>query len=247
MAFWHGFADLVYPPRCLLCLRPPRLSRDHFCEECAGLLFSDVEAKRVEENRICPRCAANVGPFSLQDGQCHACRNDPPAFDAALRLGVYDGPLKDAVLHMKNAHFEGMAELMGERWGKYQQVRFEALKVDAVVPVPLHWWRRLRRGYNQSASLAYGLASQLGLPCRRWWLRRSRNTPSQKELTATQRRENVKDAFRVWETPRMRGAHVLLVDDVMTTGATVHEAARTLKRGGVKRVTVAVLARAEGK
>jgi ComF family protein len=247
MAIWHGLADLVYPPRCLLCMTPPRLSRDHFCEECAGQLFSELETKRARENRICPRCAANVGPFSLHEGQCHSCRGDPPAFDAALRLGVYDGPLKDAVLLMKNARFEGLAELMGERWAETQPERFKSLKVDAVMPVPLHWWRRLMRGYNQSASLAYGLASKLGLTYRHWWLRRRRNTPSQKELTAAQRRENVKDAFRAWEGPQLRGAHVLLVDDVMTTGATVHEAARTLKRGGVKRVTVAVLARAEGK
>jgi ComF family protein len=240
MAFWHGIVDLVYPPRCLLCLQPPRLSRDYFCEECAQALFHDTK-------HPCPRCAANVGPYALDEGQCHTCRKDPPAFDAALRLGVYDGPLKDAVLLMKHANNEGLAELMGERWAELQVERFAALKIHAVVPVPLHWWRRLRRGYNQSAALAYALASRLHLPYRRWWLRRKRNTPSQKDLTAAQRRENVKDAFRVWEGPHLRGAHVLLVDDVMTTGATVHEAARTLKRGGAARVTVAALARAEGK
>jgi ComF family protein len=240
MAFWHGITDLIYPPRCLLCRRPPRLSRDHFCEDCTEQLFGDTKL-------VCPRCAANVGPYSLDEGQCHHCRADPPAFDAALRLGIYDGPLKAAVLLMKNANHEGLAELMGERWAERQLDRFAALKVDAVVPVPLHWWRRLRRGYNQSAALAYGLASRLRLPYHRWWLRRSRNTPSQKELTATQRRENVKDAFSVRPKAPVRGAHVLLVDDVMTTGATVQEAARTLKRGGAARVTVAVLARAEGK
>jgi ComF family protein len=240
MAFWHGITDLIYPPRCLLCLRPPRLSRGHFCEECDEQLFGDSKI-------VCPRCAANVGPYSLDDGQCHECRKDPPAFDASLRLGIYNGPLKSAVLFMKNATHEGLAELMGERWAERQRERFVALKVDTVVPVPLHWWRRLRRGYNQSAALAYGLTNRLRLPYCRWWLRRVRNTPSQKELTATQRRENVKGAFHVREGQHMRGAHVLLVDDVMTTGATVHEAARTLKRAGVARVTVAVLARAEGK
>ncbi len=82
MSFWHGITDLLYPPRCLLCLRPPRLSRDHFCEACAESLFSDSRL-------VCPRCAANVGPFSIHDGQCHNCDDDPPVFDAALRLGLY--------------------------------------------------------------------------------------------------------------------------------------------------------------
>ncbi len=130
---------------------------------------------------------------------------------------------------MKNAHYEGLAELMGERWAELHRDRFTALKVDAVVPVPLHWRCRLKRGYNQSAALAYGLTSTLHLPLRRWWLRRIRNTPSQKALPATQRQENVKGAFRAWDSPQLRGAHVLLVDDVMTTGATANEAARALK------------------
>jgi ComF family protein len=116
------------------------------------------------------------------------------------------------------------------------------LAPDAVVPVPLHWWRRLRRGYNQSEALARGLARVLALPCRTSWLRRARHTPSQVGKSAEQRRANVRGAFRAARVPA--GASVLLVDDVMTTGATASEAARALKEAGAGRVVAAALGRA---
>jgi ComF family protein len=238
MAWWHGFADLIYPPRCLLCYQPPRLSRDHFCEACAEALFTDT-------HEVCPACAANVGPFAVHDGRCGACRTRGFAFDAAVRLGLYAEALQKAVLLIKHASREGLAELLGERWAERRREQLLALGIDVVIPVPLHWWRRLRRGYNQSASVAYGLAKRLGLPCRKW-LKRTRSTASQKELTAAERRANVLGAFRAGSSAQLKGRHVLLVDDVMTTGATVSEAARALKLGGAAQVTAAVLARADG-
>jgi ComF family protein len=124
--------------------------------------------------------------------------------------------------------------------------RFVSLAVDCVVPVPLHWLRRWRRGYNQSSSLALGLSSRLGLPLQNWWLKRIRNTPSQKALSRTARQENVRGAFQVRSSAACKGRSILLVDDVVTTGATVHEAARVLRAAGAGRVVVAALARAEG-
>jgi ComF family protein len=119
-----------------------------------------------------------------------------------------------------------------------------ALNLDAVVPVPLHWVRRWQRGYNQSSAIAYGLASRLRLPFRPGWLRRTRNTPSQTKQTASGRRDNVRGAFAVPRRVRLDGQTVLLVDDVMTTGATASEAARALRKAGAGRVAVAVLGRA---
>jgi ComF family protein len=233
----HGLAQLLYPGHCLLCGQPLDARRAHFCPACErGLLHDAAE--------VCPRCAATVGPFSVIDGRCAHCRDTPHPFDAALRLGSYDpedGILRRAILRLKRPAGEGLAELLGEYWADRDAGRFRAAGVEVVLPVPLHWWRRMWRGYNQSAAIARGLADRLGLPCRRRWLRRVRNTPTQQGRTAAERRSNVRGAFRA--TPDVAGRGVLLVDDVMTTGATAGEAARALKQAGAKRVVVAVLGR----
>jgi len=118
--------------------------------------------------------------------------------------------------------------------------------VDVVVPVPLHWLRRIRRRFNQSGDLAEAVGKRFGLSLRAGVLRRVRPTRSQVGLTATQREDNVRGAFRVLRPQEVRERRVLLVDDVLTTGATCSECARTLRRAGAKRVYVAALARAPG-
>jgi ComF family protein len=173
------------------------------------------------------------------------CRQNPVSFEAAVRLGPYVGALREAVLRLKSARNEGLAELLGERLAERQGERLRGLGADAIVPVPLHWRRRLGRGYNQSAAIAHGLGARLGLPCRYLWLWRVRYTPSQKTVAGAQRWDNVRGAFQVRPGLRLGGLHLLLVDDVMTTGATASEAARALLEGGAARVSVAVLARAE--
>jgi ComF family protein len=232
----YSLLDLVYPPRCLLCGKAPP-GRQRFCSACESGLFHDPHL-------CCPRCAARVGPFAVSDGSCPACRADAVPFLAAVRLGPYEGPLRDAVLLIKSNRHEGLAELLGERLAEIHAARLRALNLDAVVPVPLHWRRRLWRGYNQSAAIARGIGSRLRLPCRTWRLWQTRATVPQKSISSpTRRRENVKGAFAAAGT--LKGSRVLLVDDVMTTGATACEAARALRRAGAE-VGLAVLARASG-
>lgn len=234
---WDALIDLLLPPRCLVCGRPPRFSREPFCEPCAGQLFHDP-------HECCPRCAATVGPYSVREGRCSLCRTHPPPFDAALRLTIYRGAMQQAILRIKSAAHEGLAELLGRRWGELQRPRFAPAGIDAVLGVPLHWWRRWRRGYNQAGAVARGLATSLGYPCRSGILRRVRLGPAQKQAaSAAQRQANVRNAFRA--VGRLDGQRLLLVDDVMTTGATVAAAAAALKQAGAVRVVVAVLARAE--
>jgi ComF family protein len=209
------------------------------CAACQHDLFADPLP-------FCPRCAGSVGPFAVIDGRCRACRDEPFYFEQVVRLGPYEGLLREVVLRLKHQTGEGTAELFGERWAEHAAPQFEALHADAIVPVPLHWLRRWRRGYNQSASLARGLATRLGLPCNPSWLRRVRNTPQQTLQTPAGRKANVRGAFRTRAGAPVKGRTILLVDDVMTTGATASEAARALRAGGAARVVVAVLARAQG-
>jgi ComF family protein len=235
----RGLEHLIYPGHCLLCGRALPRQRAHFCEGCAAELLRDPWPS-------CPRCAGTVGPFAVLDGQCAGCRGEPYYFDQALRLGAYHpsaGTLHDAVMRIKHHAGEGLAELLGEYWAQRDGERFRALAVNVVVPVPLHWMRRWWRGYNQSAAVAWGLCAQMGWKCRPGWLRRIRNTPSQKGQNRQERRANVQGAFRARRRLRLDGQTVLLVDDVMTTGATASEAARALKQAGAGCVIVAALGR----
>ena len=226
----RGLIELLYPARCLICGQESA-SDLHFCAAC--------ELGLIDRAERCPRCATTVGPHSLIEDACAGCRHEPPPFASSACLGSYRGSLKVAVLHMKNASGEGIAEVLGRRWAAMHDLA--GPPVDALVPVPLHWWKHWRRGYNQSAAVARGIAGEKRLPIRPRWLRCVRRTAPQKTLKVTARRTNVQDAFRA--SPLVSGKHILLIDDVMTTGATAEEAARALRRGGAARVTVAVLAR----
>ncbi len=235
-----GAQHLIYPGCCLLCGQPLSEEQTHFCSLCQHALFTDSES-------TCPRCAGVIGPFAVIDGRCHACRKESFAFERVMRLGRYDGLLREVILRLKKQRGEGLAEMLGECWARAEAARFASLNFDAVVPVPLHWRRRWQRGYNQSAALCRGLATFLRVPYHPSWLRRVRHTPKQTSRpTPAERKANVRDAFRARSGAPLAGRTILLVDDVMTTGATASEAARALRAGGASRVFVAVLARAQG-
>jgi ComF family protein len=153
--------------------------------------------------------------------------------------------LRDVILRLKHLQGDMLAELAGELWAEHAGPALRDAHADVVVPIPLHWWRRWRRGYNQSLALARGMAARLYIPCRPRLLRRIRNTPLQTQQAPSVRPVNVRGAFRAGRRG-LAGKTVLLVDDVMTTGSTVNEAARVLRAAGAVRVIVAVLARAHG-
>jgi ComF family protein len=232
----RGFRQLVYPAVCVRCeVLVDRAAAD-FCTDCVSGLTADPHF-------TCPRCAATVGEHTDVSEGCPNCRDVGLSFHSAGRLGLYAGPLRDAVLAMKRSAGQQLAESVGRLWARHHADRFRSLGIDVVIPVPLHWWPRFRRGYNQAEALSAPLAQLLGVEHRPRGLRRIRWTPPQKQLSQADRRNNLRGAFRVREGARLAGATVLLVDDVMTTGSTASEAARTLRLGGAATVHVAVLAR----
>jgi ComF family protein len=239
----RGLLDLLFPPACLVCnqaLASSLSAADPYSDRLCTPCQTELSHRPVP---LCPRCAAEVGPHThLADG-CPSCRDESYQFERALRLGPYDGVLRDVVLRMKQPRQEGFAELMGAWWAEQLRAQLLDLGADAVVPVPLHWRRRWERGYNQSAALARGLAGRLRLPLHPAWLRRIRYTPPQTSQTPAQRRENVRGVFQTRRRVRLHGRTILLVDDVMTTGATASECARALRAAGAVRVVVAVLTR----
>jgi ComF family protein len=234
----RGLLQIFYPNICWICRQPIPPEQYAACPSCREDLFTDPRPS-------CPCCAATVGPFADLESGCPACQNAGFAFDRAVRLGPYQGPLRDVVLRIKNPLSEGLAEIVAAQWATSALEKLQPLDIHHVVPVPLHWWRRWQRGYNQSDALARALAKVLQSPCHPYGLRRLRKTAMQVGLSTSQRRANVQGAFVARRSLALSGKNVLLVDDVMTTGSTAHEAARALRQAGAARIVVAVLARAE--
>src|SRR5262245_22864190 len=235
----RGALHLLYPGACEVCDTPLPPGAARLCDPCRNALTADPHP-------TCPRCAATVGPFVPLAAGCTHCRGSSFHFERVLRLGPYDGLLRDVILRLKHSAGEGLAETLGELWAEHAEAALGAAGAQVVVPVPLHWRRRLARGYNQSAVLAEALASRLRLPCRPGWLRRIRHTAQQTLQAPSNRPANVRGAFRAARADALKGKAVLLVDDVLTTGSTASEAARALRESGAGSVVVAVLARAHG-
>jgi ComF family protein len=232
--FWRGFKHLLLPGVCWGCheLLPPEC--DDLCADCIGKITADPHA-------TCPRCSSTVGPHVDLTNGCASCRGTAFAFERAIRLGPYDGRLREVILRIKQPNGELLAEALGEIWAAHSELLLKDTAAQAVVPVPLHWSRRWLRGFNQSGILARRVARRLNVPFLPHVLRRIRPTRRQTEVTPAARRDNVREAFRAVSHPALRDRSVLLIDDVLTTGCTASEAAKALRSAGAKRVVVAVL------
>ena len=189
----------------------------------------------------CAVCARPLAAYHLPaDYRCGACRQRPPAFDRLLALWSYKAPLDAVVQGLKFRRLDYLGSHLAAALVKGLEDRLSGF--DRVVPVPLHWRRRLARGYNQAERIARPLADQLGLPCS-LALSRRRATPPQSLLGKADRLANLRRAFLVPRPERVRGLRVLLVDDVATTGATLDAAASALKKAGAAAVTALVAGR----
>jgi len=195
--------------------------------------------------RYCRRCGATIGPnIPLREDGCSACPTTLPRFATVVRLGPYAAPLRGIVGELKYRRREQMLRRLGELLGEAIIARDDVEAPELIMPVPMHWRRRLSRGYDHARALARRLARCLDLPVG-GELIRVRHTPPQVTLSRSRRIEMVRGAFALRSRAPIEGAHVLLVDDVTTTGATANEAARTLLGGKASRVTLAVVAKAE--
>jgi len=245
-ALADGFADLLLPAVCGACGRAGELEAG-LCGSCRMELLSLVAVAS------CPRCGGSLGPNipARADG-CGQCSSALPRFDGAYRLGSYAGPLRQAVRDLKYRRRlrlrRRLTALLAERIRTGPPAGAEGVsaagRYDVVQAIPMHWRRRLARGFDHAHAIASSLARELGVPlgCE---LVRIRNTPPQVRLSRTRRIENVRGAFAARDPQAVAAAAVLLVDDVTTTGATANEAARVLLAAGAASVTLAVLAKAE--
>ncbi len=227
---------LAFPMECLVCkedgLRSP------FCEACRAELLGAAGTP-------CVRCAMPVGPWGDRTKGCSECRGRALGFDAAIALGPYEGPIRHVCLKLKREGNAWLARWAADLVFEAHAERLRGLGAAGVVAVPLHWRRRLARGYNQAEALARPIAGRLGL-CVSHPLRRVRPTPALARLGRGARASLMRGAFQARAGQSWGGGTVILVDDILTTGATCGEAARALKRAGAGRVVVVVVGRAEG-
>jgi ComF family protein len=222
---WRWLLDLVLPPRCGGCGRLGAW----FCADCRFLL-------RVLQEPLCPRCGREL---EVRGERC-TCRRQLRALESLRSAAAYEGPLERAIHRLK---YQGRRTLAPSLAGLLTERYEPFLPADAwLLPVPLHRRRRRQRGYNQSQLLVDELARAWAVPTPRGRLVRGRDTRPQVGLDRAQRRANVAGAF-AWRGPPLDGRPILLVDDVITTGATVEACAVVLQGAGAGTVRALSLAR----
>lgn len=233
---WHRALDSILPPRCLKCGEVVATASAGLCPTCWGALGFLGD----------PCCACCGHPFEFDlgaDALCAACLESPPPFDRARAVLRYDEASRDLILAFKHADRTALAPAFAA-WAQ-RAGRELIADSDLIVPVPLHWSRLFTRRYNQAALLANALAKATGKPAAPDLLLRRRATAKQGHLGRLARARNVAGAFALnpKQAPLLQDRKVLLVDDVVTTGATIGQCAAILRRGGASAIHVLAVAR----
>jgi len=232
---WRGVLDLLYPPRCEAC---GRLRRDLICADC----LAQIEAIRPP---LCELCGSPFDPKGAGAPLCADCRGKRRPFSVARSAAYYGGPVAGAIRRFKYgcqmALWQPLGQLMVDALENGARA-IEPETVDVVCAVPLHESRLGERGFNQSELLAEFVAEKLQKPLKPL-LVKTRSTLPQVDLPAQSRAANVRDAFAANLREVIKGQTVLLIDDLFTTGATMTECARVLRRAEAQEVRVLTLAR----
>ena len=244
----QGLCDLFYPPHCLICRS--------FIPRSPQKISSDSSLKKITEF-LCPECAKKISynfpPFCVQcsrhlskpltHSRCKECFEKSPHFDFAWSACLYQEPLKGLIHQFKYGQKTLLRHVFRQLMTSFlRQYYFDICQFDAVIPIPLSHARERERGYNQAQLLAQDIAKEFDLRLCANNLIRIRHTKNQALLSEKERWTNIHRAFRIKQSPKFSQRSVLLVDDLLTTGATTSEAALTLKEAGAKTVGVLTLA-----
>jgi len=243
---WQAAKSLVFPVYCASCRQPCHGLQDQLllCSPCKLSLLRHCTPS-------CPRCGLFFNSGSrpekslLGPANCPSCRRRKLWFADTLALGPYRGELREAVLRSKRSTEEALTLALGALMGQQLGPLLETQEIELVTNTPTHWKRRWQRGVQSTELLLRGIVSQVALPVASRMLRCRRYTRKQGTLSPAERFRNVSNAFRVRKPRQVRGKHVLVVDDVMTSGATLNELARVLQQAGARKVSNVVLARGQ--
>ncbi len=213
-----GFYDCFFPPTCRYC--------------------QTVLESPTHSLLLCPACREQLKPFPEDYAAVHIIRRLPEAYVDDLRIGFeLTGAIRELIHQVKYARSPNLGKQLGKHLGvKFTEQFRQFSPAGVIIPIPLHPRRRKEREYNQSLAIARGIAEIVAWPVEEKTLQRHRHTSSQTRLNREERRENVRDAFKVISAEWIQGKSVVLVDDVITTGATMNECARALKNNGARSV-----------
>ena len=236
--FFRLLTNFIFPSGCLLCGKhiPDRSSGLEICEECIK------DFNFFNNSPKCTKCGIVFESGQGQDHLCSRCRNEKLFFDMARSMGPFDGTLRKAVHMLKYSRSPVIAPSLGKLLAHGGYGLINPGDYDAITAVPLHRKKLRHRGFNQSLLLARQAGKTWKVPVQAEWLARTVETPTQTNIPRRLRAGNVKNAFNC-RTREIRGKKILIIDDVFTTGATVNECAKVLKRRGAAKVDVLTLAR----
>lgn len=232
----EALAEMLYPRQCAECEGAPGDGYRYLCWDCASRLD-------LLHEPMCSRCGEPVAGRIDAAFVCHLCLDADRQFTRARSVARFDGVVRTLIHGFKYERSTWLAgdlvRLLASGW----EVHFQDVDVNGVGWVPLHPTRRRTRGFNQARVLAEGLAARCGLPVVPGAVRRDRATTTQTNLNTRQRAENVSGAFSCPHPGRIAGKRLLVIDDVMTTGATVSEISEVLLAAGAAAVYVLTVAR----
>jgi ComF family protein len=233
---FQAAVSLLYPATCTICRKQVRTGK-YLCDEC------ETKIVRI----VPPFCETCSEPFNGSIDTlftCANCAHRTIHFDAAVAVYRGRGVVRDVIHEFKYNRQIHLRHLVAS-WlrAALDDQRLRSCHFDIILPVPLHPARQRERGFNQATLLAELLSKQTSIPCRAL-LKRVRYTTTQTALDRSERMENLHNAFRLRKNADVRGLRVLLIDDVLTTGSTLSECARVLKRAGATSVHAATAARA---
>lgn len=242
MALFAEFIDMMYPPRCHVCstlLVDSHKDVPHLCRSC----LEDFTPIRPP---FCPVCGVPFHSMTGENHLCEACMRKRPAYDSLSAPYLYKGGIMEAIHRLKYGGKTHLADSLGKLLAVFAMDRFAKTDNYLIMPVPLHPRKLRERGFNQSLLLSKAMRRALDLDLDFLSLRRIKDTKPQTGLKRDERRKNVRKAFHLLPLKRLKGRTVVLVDDVATTGSTLNECGRVLKKAGCHRVFCLVLARTPG-
>jgi predicted amidophosphoribosyltransferase len=240
---WRGWVgpvvDAVLPQRCVCC--------NAWIPASAGLACADCHARIIAEmaQPYCWRCGRALQPTALHTTGCARCRTEHHWNLAGLaRVCGYNDPIREALLHLKYAGHTRNAAYLAQLMAAALWQQPWSADLDLLVPVPMHWLRRAQRPGDHAATLAAALGDLLHVPWTR--IRRIRHGPSQtRQPSKAQRLENVRGCFAPprWRTRRFAGQTVCIVDNLVVSGATLHEVSKVLRKAGARRIYAVTVVR----